>query len=205
MTLDEEEKLFKNLKYTLPSIVAQVIENGESAIETMESLIKEAVYVFSKTDYLSTLALYNKICTSMGTLIAIAIENDETYDNTMKCISVVRVVEQIDKLFGQIHMCIDSFNDIVKSHKVNIEKFHLSKRLMDTLDFDVINYEDLEEACKIEYPYLVMRVEDPFDRSDDIYSDFNVLRLNAFKTKAEVNRFCLENGISRDFILHKYK
>ena len=99
---------------------------------------------------------------------------------------------------------LETFNNLVINQHVDFSKYELVNRLKNILDFESIDYDDLEKALDKNSIYLVMRVEDMFDNREELYGNFNTLRLKSFKTKVDANRFCLSNGISRDFIICRY-
>ena len=203
MTIDEEEKMFKELAINLPKIVDQVLFNGDRAIEILEKLAIDGTFVFDRKRFFEGLILHKKLESALSILISID-TSKEGYDNIMKVIATSKTITEIDELFKQVHDLLETFNNLVINQHVDFSKYELVNRLKNILDFESIDYDDLEKALDKNSIYLVMRVEDMFDNREELYGNFNTLRLKSFKTKVDANKFCLSNGISRDFIICRY-
>lgn len=203
MTVMDEEKMFKDLSESLPSMVNQILEDGDRATELLEKLAIDGVFVFNREDFFKMLVLYNKLETALSILLSIDLSEDN-YSNVMKIIATTKTIKEIDKLFQHVHKTVDSFNNHVINQEFDFMKYELINRLRNILDFECVDYDDLEKAVDKNSIYLVMKVEDVFDNRAEVYGSFNTLRLKSFKTKTEANRYCLGNGISRDFIFCRY-
>ena len=61
MTIDEEEKMFKELAVSLPKIIDQVLSDGDRAIEILEKLAIDGTFVFDRKRFFEGLILHKKL------------------------------------------------------------------------------------------------------------------------------------------------
>ena len=79
----------------------------------------------------------------------------------------------------------------------------LIEELINFMDFDAIDYDDLDEAMT--RTFIILKVVDVFDKEyKQAYYPMNVLHIISFDTKVEAYTYALEHGISKDFILNRY-
>ena len=119
--------------------------------------------------------------------------------------TVTSTIKGIEKIFEEVTRLVDLYNSKVIAKEFDVDAFLITERLKNFMDYDTINFDDLITASNPRLAYMVLNVEDRFDREEnDIYGDFNVLRINSFTSKVEAFQYALANGISRDMIICKY-
>ena len=117
----------------------------------------------------------------------------------------LKTIKGIEKIFEEVTRLVECYNARVIAKEFNIDSYLIMERLKNFMDYDTINFNDLITASNPRLAYMVLKVEDRFDReANDIYGDFNVLRINSFTSKVEAFQYALANGISRDMIICKY-
>lgn len=207
MTITEENQMFKELAKTLPTIIHDVLKQVDGALDAIENVLTEGHCVLEKEKFEEALKYHRGLNNASAILISLFSEigNLETEFNVLKVVSVTSTIKAIEKIFDDMHVLIDFYTAKIMAKEFNIDVHLLSERLKNFIEYDTINYDDIQTASDPHIAYMVLKMEDRFDReTNNLYGDFNVLRVASFTSKIDAFQYALANGISRDMILCKY-
>ena len=206
MKIDDEEKMFREITKSIPDTIDRVLDDTDKALECLENIISNGICVLDKENFEQTLKTHIKLSNASIILIALASEIEDLEEiNILKIMTVTSTIKGIEKIFEEVTRLVECYNSRVIAKEFNIDSYLIMERLKNFMEYETINFDDLITASNPRLAYMVLKVEDRFDReANDIYGDFNVLRINSFTSKVEAFQYALANGISRDMIICKY-
>ena len=206
MKIDDEEKTFREIAKSIPDTIDSVLDYADKGLDCLENIISNGICVIDKENFEQTLKTHIKLTNASIILISLADEIGDLEElNLLKLMTVTSTIKGIEKIFEEVTRLVDLYNSKVIAKEFDVDAFLITERLKNFMDYDTINFDDLITASNPRLAYMVLKVEDRFDReTNDIYGDFNVLRINSFTSKVEAFQYALANGISRDMIMCKY-
>lgn len=206
MKIDDEEKTFREIAKSIPDTIDMVLDYADKGLDCLENIISNGICVIDKENFEQTLKTHIKLTNASIILISLADEIGDLEElNILKLMSVTSTIKGIEKIFEEVTRLVDLYNSKVIAKEFNVDALLITERLKNFMDYDTINFDDLITASNPRLAYMVLKVQDRFDReTNDIYGDFNVLRINSFTSKVEAFQYALANGISRDMIICKY-
>ena len=206
MKIDDEEKTFREIAKSIPDTIDMVLDYADKGLDCLENIISNGICVIDKENFEQTLKTHIKLTNASIILISLADEIGDLEElNLLKLMTVTSTIKGIEKIFEEVTRLVDLYNSKVIAKEFNVDALLITERLKNFMDYDTINFDDLITASNPRLAYMVLKVEDRFDReTNDIYGDFNVLRINSFTSKVEAFQYALANGISRDMIICKY-
>ena len=206
MKIDDEEKMFREIAKSIPDTIDRVLDDADKGLDCLENIISNGICVLDKENFEQTLKTHIKLTNASIILISLADEIGDLEElNVLKLMSVTSTIKGIEKIFEEVTRLVDLYNSKVIAKEFDVDAFLITERLKNFMDYDTINFDDLITASNPRLAYMVLKVQDRFDReANDIYGDFNVLRINSFTSKVEAFQYALANGISRDMIICKY-
>ena len=206
MKIDDEEKMFREIAKSIPDTIDRVLDDADKGLDCLENIISNGICVLDKENFEQTLKTHIKLTNASIILISLADEIGDLEElNVLKLMTVTSTIKGIEKIFEEVTRLVDLYNSKVIAKEFDVDAFLITERLKNFMDYDTINFDDLITASNSRLAYMVLKVEDRFDReTNDIYGDFNVLRINSFTSKVEAFQYALANGISRDMIICKY-
>lgn len=206
MKIDDEEKMFREIAKSIPDTIDMVLDYADKGLDCLENIISNGICVLDKENFEQTLKTHIKLTNASIILISLADEIGDLEElNVLKLMTVTSTIKGIEKIFEEVTRLVDLYNSKVIAKEFDVDAFLITERLKNFMDYDTINFDDLITASNSRLAYMVLKVEDRFDReTNDIYGDFNVLRINSFTSKVEAFQYALANGISRDMIICKY-
>lgn len=206
MKIDDEEKTFREIAKNIPDTIDMVLDYADKGLDCLENIISNGICVIDKENFEQTLKTHIKLTNASIILISLADEIGDLEElNLLKLMTVTSTIKGIEKIFEEVTRLVDLYNSKVIAKEFDVDAFLITERLKNFMDYDTINFDDLITASNPRLAYMVLKVEDRFDReTNDIYGDFNVLRINSFTSKVEAFQYALANGISRDMIICKY-
>ena len=206
MKIDDEEKTFREIAKNIPDTIDMVLDYADKGLDCLENIISNGICVIDKENFEQTLKTHIKLTNASIILISLADEIGDLEElNLLKLMTVTSTIKGIEKIFEEVTRLVDLYNSKVIAKEFDVDAFLITERLKNFMDYDTINFDDLITASNPRLAYMVLKVEDRFDReTNDIYGDFNVLRINSFTSKVEAFQYALANGIGRDMIMCKY-
>ena len=206
MKIDDEEKMFREIAKSIPDTIDRVLDDADKGLDCLENIISNGICVLDKENFEQTLKTHIKLTNASIILISLADEIGDLEElNVLKLMTVTSTIKGIEKIFEEVTRLVDLYNSKVIAKEFNVDALLITERLKNFMDYDTINFDDLITASNPRLAYMVLKVQDRFDReTNDIYGDFNVLRINSFTSKVEAFQYALANGISRDMIICKY-
>lgn len=206
MKIDDEEKMLREIAKSITDTIDRVLDDTDKALECLENIISNGICVLDKENFEQTLKTHIKLSNASIILIALASEIGDLEEiNVLKIMTVTSTIKGVEKIFEEVTRLVECYNSRVIAKEFNIDSYLIMERLKNFMEYETINFDDLIIASNPRLAYMVLKVEDRFDReANDIYGDFNVLRINSFTSKVEAFQYALANGISRDMIICKY-
>ena len=206
MKIDDEEKMFREIAKSIPDTIDMVLDYADKGLDCLENIISNGICVIDKENFEQTLKTHIKLTNASIILISLADEIGDLEElNLLKLMTVTSTIKGIEKIFEEVTRLVDLYNSKVIAKEFDVDAFLITERLKNFMDYDTVNFDDLVTASNPKLAYMVLKVQDRFDReANDIYGDFNVLRINSFTSKVEAFQYALANGISRDMIICKY-
>ena len=206
MKIDDEEKTFREIAKNIPDTIDMVLDYADKGLDCLENIISNGICVLDKENFEQTLKTHIKLTNASVILISLSDEIGDLEElNMLKLMTVTSTIKGIEKIFDEVTRLVDLYNSKVIAKEFDVDAFLITERLKNFMDYDTINFDDLITASNPRLAYMVLKVQDRFDReTNDIYGDFNVLRINSFASKVEAFQNALANGISRDMIICKY-
>lgn len=164
--------------------------------------IKIANCILTRQEYYDFLDLYKRFDNNFGILESLV--SQLTYPTTiLQVVSISAVIKEIQHNIDELVERMELSNVRIEAQEINVHKAKLIERLIDFMDFDAIDYDDLDEAMM--HTFIILRVVDIFDKEyKHAYYPMNVLHIISFDTKVEAYTYALEHGISKDFILNRH-
>ena len=168
----------------------------------VNDFIKIANCILTRQEYYDFLALYKRFDNNFGILESLV--SQLTYPTTiLQAVSISAVIKEIQRNMDELVDMMETSNVRIEAQQINVNMAKLIEELINFMDFDAIDYDDLDEAMT--RTFIILKVVDVFDKEyKQAYYPMNVLHIISFDTKVEAYTYALEHGISKDFILNRY-
>lgn len=203
MTTQEEENMIIKVDKKVREGIDVIYTNIDNVENSILELFTVAGCVFDKQMFDSLLLDFRTFDVQSGnfeTMVSqitnpvMTIAEAITLDTMMK-----RLSDHMDRLISYITTC----NNMVEQGNFDIKKANLLDKLHNNYAYDVVNYNDLDEA--VQHPFLVVKTSDVVDTDyPQEYYPLHVLELASFDDKINAMKYCLEHGISRDNLILRY-
>jgi len=167
----------------------------------ISELLKVANCILKRDEFFKLVTKYGKFKKNVLILEGLM---DEV-EMPLKMVEILAMKSMVRELKGDFDGLInllDMANDRIDRDDIDFNSAELVHRLLDEEDFDVIAFEDFEEAMK--GCYFVIDVMDEVDSGyDKTYAPLRVLTIATFGRRVEAYQYALQNGISRDMVLSR--
>lgn len=168
----------------------------------VNEFVKIANCILNREEYYQLLNQYKKFESNFNILESLSIQIDYPL-SMLQIVTLKAMMKELKKDFEQLALMLEMSNERIDKGQINFPMAHLIQRILKVVEFDAINYDDLEQAMESSFIILKKtKLADP-DYPQDYYP-FNVLRIKLFKDKISAYKYALENGISRDYVLNRY-
>ena len=202
-SVDKEQEMILKVDKKIREGIDVIYTNIWNVEDSILELFKVACCVFNKEMFNSLLLDFRTFDVQSGNFETLAsqitnpimtISEALTMDLMMK-----RLSDTIDHLIQYITKC----NSMVEQQIFDVKKANLLEKLQDSYSYDVVDYDDLDEAVK--HPFLVIKNSDVMDTDyKQEYYPLHVLGIKSFDDKVSAYKYMLANGISKDNLVLRY-
>ena len=202
-SIDKEQEMILKVDKTVREGIDVIYTNIWNVEDSILELFKVAGCVFDKEMFNSLLLDFRTFDVQSGnfeTLVSqitnpvMTISEALTMDLMMK-----RLSDTMDNLVQYITKC----NSMVEQQIFDVKKANLLEKLQDNYSYDVVDYDDLNEA--VEHPFLVIKNSDVMDTDyKQVYYPLHVLGIKSFDDKVSAYKYMLANGISKENLILRY-
>jgi len=198
----ENEPALKEMSDQILLELSEIMVFCKECEHQVEELLKVANCIFNRDEFYDLVEGYCQFVSNMTILENLL--DQVSYPMTLLQIVAVRtMMMEIGGDFNRLIEMLEIANFRIDEEHIDFEQAKLIQKLLTICDFDVIEYDDLEQIK--DEMYLITRfIKIGDEMHDEKYYPLNVLRIEAFSTKAEAYKYALEHGISRSQIVNKY-
>ncbi|MDE5976864.1 MAG: hypothetical protein K2G70_00125 [Turicibacter sp.] len=202
MTIVEEGFMSTEGTAKLTQAANDMLDYCELCETKGNEFIKIANCILTREEYYDFLELYRRFDNNFGILESLV--SQVTYPTTiLQAVSISAVIKEIQRNIDELVKVMEISDIRLETQEINVNMARLMEKLINFMEFDAIDYDDLNEAMN--RTFIILKVVDIFDKEyKRAYYPMNVLHLVSFDTKSEAYSYALEHGISKDFILNRH-
>ena len=201
-SVDKEQEMILKVDKKIKDGIDIMYQNFDNIENNILDLMKVAPCVFDKDMMVSLLLDFQLLDKQMGNFESMATQLDDPV-NMAQAIVMDTMMRKLNQLIDRLVEYITTCNAMIEAQQFSSQKALLLEKLEANFSYDVVNWDDLDNA--FDNPYLVAKVSDVLDKDyDQNYYPLHCLRLEGFKDKVSAYKYCLANGISKENLILRY-
>ena len=165
--------------------------------QTLE-LLKVATCLFDRNEIDELIEGYYQFSNNM-VILENLLEQVEEPMTLLQVFAVKTMISEVKQNFDDLIDILETANLRIDDENIDFELAKLIPKLLDVVDFDVIDFDDMMAARN--KMYLIL---DVIKQNDEKCSNLDILKIHSFSDKVSAYKYALSNGISRDQILNKH-
>jgi len=167
----------------------------------ISELLKVANCILKRDEFFELVASFGQFKKNVLILEGLMTEVEAPL-KMVQILAMKSMVKELKSDFDGLVKMLDMANDRIDRDAIDFDGAELVHYLLDVVEFDVIDFDDFEQAIKRRY--LVINVMNEEEHSyHNVYAPFKVLRMVTFAKRVEAYQYALKNGISRDKVLER--
>jgi hypothetical protein len=159
-------------------------------------LLKVANCVFSRDEFYELIDGYKIFKSNVMILENLMMQLDAQI-TMLQVVAVRSMIRELKMNFDQLIEMLELANIRIDDDEIDFKGAQLIHDLLDFTTFDVIDYDDFEEASGAAY-FIAQLLNPLSDGYDERYGELTVLVIEPFETRHDAYVYALKNGISKD-------
>ena len=203
MTIEEEQKFMERVDKKIREGIDVVYTNIWNVEDSILELFKVAGCVFDKEMFNSLLLDFRTFDVQSGNFETLASQITNPVMTISEALTIDLMMKRLSDTMDHLVQYITKCNSMVEQQIFDVKKANLLEKLQDNYSYDIVCYDDLDEAVK--HPFLVIRNYDVMDTDyKQEYYPLHVLGIKSFDDKVSAYKYMLANGISKENLILRY-
>ena len=202
-SVDKEQEMILKVDKKVREGIDIIYTNIWNVEDSILELFKVAGCVFDKEMFNSLLLDFRTFDVQSGNFETLASQITNPVMTISEALTMDLMMKRLSYTMDNLIQYITKCNSMVEQQIFDVKKANLLEKLQDNYSYDVVDYDDLNEA--VEHPFLVIKNSDVMDTDyKQEYYPLHVLGIKSFDDKVSAYKYCLANGISKDNIILRW-
>ena len=202
-SVDKEQKMILNVDKKIREGIDVIYTNIWNVEDSILELFKVAGCVFDREMFNSLLLDFRTFDVQSGNFETLASQITNPVMTISEALTMDLMMKRLTDTMGHLIQYITKCNSMVEQQIFDVKKANLLEKLQDNYSYDVVDYDDLDEA--IEHPFLVIKNSDVMDTDyKQEYYPLHVLGIKSFDDKVSAYKYMLAHGISKENLILRY-
>ena len=202
-SIDKEQEMILKVDKKVREGIDVIYTNIWNVEDSILELFKVAGCVFDKEMFDSLLLDFRTFDVQSGNFETMASQITNPIMTISEALTMDLMMKRLSDTIDHLVQYITKCNLMVEQKIFDVKKANLLEKLQDNYSYDVVDYDDLNEA--IEHPFLVIKNSDVMDTDyKQEYYPLHVLGIKSFDDKVSAYKYMLANGISKENLILRY-
>ena len=202
-SVDKEQEMILKVDKKIREGIDVIYTNIWNVEDSILELFKVACCVFNKEMFNSLLLDFRTFDVQSGNFETLASQITNPIMTISEALTMDLMMKRLSYTMDNLIKYITKCNSMVEQQIFDVKKANLLEKLQDSYSYDVVDYDDLDEAVK--HPFLVIKNSDVMDTDyKQEYYPLHVLGIKSFDDKVSAYKYMLANGISKDNLVLRY-
>ena len=202
-SVDKEQEMILKVDKKVREGIDIIYTNIWNVEDSILELFKVAGCVFDKEIFNSLLLDFRTFDVQSGNFETLASQITNPIMTISEALTMDLMMKRLSDTMDNLVQYITKCNSMVEQQIFDVKKANLLEKLQDNYSYDVVDYDDLDEAVK--HPFLVIKNSDVMDTDyKQEYCPLHVLGIKSFDDKVSAYKYCLANGISKDNLIIRW-
>ena len=202
-SVDKEQEMVLKVDKKVREGIDVIYTNIWNVEDSILELFKVAGCVFDKEMFNSLLLDFRTFDVQSGNFETLASQITNPVMTISEALTMDLMMKRLSDTMDHLVQYITKCNSMVEQQIFDVKKANLLEKLQDNYSYDVVDYDDLDEAVK--HPFLVIKNSDVMDTDyKQEYYPLHVLGIKSFDDKVSAYKYMLANGISKENLILRY-
>ena len=202
-SVDKEQEMVLKVDKKVREGIDIIYTNIWNVEDSILELFKVAGCVFDKEMFNSLLLDFRTFDVQSGNFETMASQITNPVMTISEALTMDLMMKRLSDTMDHLIQYITKCNSMVEQQIFDVRKANLLEKLQDNYSYDVVDYDDLNEA--VEHPFLVIKNSDVMDTDyKQEYYPLHVLGIKSFDDKVSAYKYMLANGISKENLILRY-
>ena len=202
-SIDKEQEMILKVDKKVRDGIDIIYTNIWNVEDSILELFKVAGCVFDREMFNSLLLDFRTFDVQSGNFETMASQITNPVMTISEALTMDLMMKRLSYTMDNLIQYITKCNSMVEQQIFDVKKANLLEKLQDSYSYDVVDYDDLDEAVK--HPFLVIKNSDVMDTDyKQEYYPLHVLDIKSFDDKVSAYKYMLAHGISKDNLVLRY-
>ena len=202
-SVDKEQEMILKVDKKVREGIDIIYTNIWNVEDSILELFKVAGCVFDKEMFNSLLLDFRTFDVQSGNFETMASQITNPVMTISEALTMDLMMKRLSDTMDHLIQYITKCNSMVEQQIFDVRKANLLEKLQDNYSYDVVDYDDLNEA--VEHPFLVIKNSDVMDTDyKQEYYPLHVLGIKSFDDKVSAYKYMLANGISKENLILRW-
>ena len=202
-SVDKEQEMVLKVDKKVREGMDVIYTNIWNVEDSILELFKIVGCVFDKEMFNSLLLDFRTFDIQSGNFETMASQITNPIMTISEALTMDLMMKRLSDTMDNLVQYITKCNSMVEQQIFNVKKANLLEKLQDNYSYDVVDYDDLDEAVK--HPFLVIKNSDVMDTDyKQEYYPLHVLGIKSFDDKVSAYKYMLSNGISKENLILRW-
>ena len=202
-SVDKEHEMILKVDKKIREGMNIIYTNIWNVEDSILELFKVAGCVFDREMFNSLLLDFRTFDVQSGNFETLASQITNPIMTISEALTMDLMMKRLSDTMDHLIQYITKCNSMVEQQIFDVKKANLLEKLQDNYSYDIVCYDDLDEAVK--HPFLVIRNSDVMDKDyKQEYYPLHVLGIKSFDDKVSAYKYMLANGISKENLILRY-
>lgn len=202
-SIDKEQEMILKVDKKVREGIDIIYTNIWNVEDSILELFKIVCCVFDKEMFNSLLLDFKTFDIQSGNFETMASQITNPVMTISEALTMDLMMKRLSDTMDNLVQYITKCNSMVEQQIFDVKKANLLEKLQDNYSYDVVDYDDLNEA--VEHPFLVIKNSDVMDTDyKQEYYPLHVLGIKSFDDKISAYKYMLANGISKENLILRY-
>ena len=202
-SVDKEQEMVLKVDKKVREGMDIIYTNIWNVEDSILELFKVAGCVFDKEMFNSLLLDFRTFDVQSGNFETLASQITNPVMTISEALTIDLMMKRLSDTMDNLVQYITKCNSMVEQQIFDVKKANLLEKLQNNYSYDVVDYDDLNEA--VEHPFLVIKNSDVMDTDyKQEYYPLHVLSIKSFDDKVSAYKYMLAHGISKENLILRY-
>ena len=202
-SIDKEQEMILKVDKKIREGIDVIYTNIWNVEDSILELFKVAGCVFDREMFNSLLLDFRTFDVQSGNFETLANQINNPVMTISEALTMDLMMKRLTDTMDNLVQYITKCNSMVEQQIFDVKKANLLEKLQDSYSYDVVDYDDLDEAVK--HPFLVIKNSDVMDTDyKQEYYPLHVLGIKSFDDKVSAYKYMLAHGISKENLILRY-
>ena len=202
-SVDKEQEMVLKVDKKVREGIDIIYTNIWNVEDSILELFKVAGCVFDREMFNSLLLDFRTFDVQSGNFETLASQITNPVMTISEALTMDLMMKRLSDTMDNLVQYITKCNSMVEQQIFDVKKANLLEKLQNSYSYDVVDYDDLDEAVK--HPFLVIKNSDVMDTDyKQEYYPLHVLGIKSFDDKVSAYKYMLAHGISKENLILRY-